>query len=89
MATVVPEWRWRALDVETELNAGRGLALLEAAGKICCMAAGEASAVSQFLVIGLNMRVGVLSARGQRPPASDPEAPMPTRTRHQHATASD
>ena len=51
------------LDVETELNAGRGLALLEAAGDLL-YGAGEASAVSQFLVIGLNMRVGVLSARG-------------------------
>jgi hypothetical protein len=51
------------LDVETELNAGRGLALLEAAGDLL-YGAGQASAAAQFLVIGLNMSVGVLSARG-------------------------
>jgi hypothetical protein len=51
------------LDVETELTAGRGLALLEAAGDLL-YGAGEATAASQFLVIGLNMSVGVLSARG-------------------------
>jgi hypothetical protein len=51
------------LDVETELTAGRGLALLEAAGDLL-YGAGHASAAPQFLVIGLNMSVGVLSARG-------------------------
>lgn len=51
------------LDVETELTAGRGLALLEAAGDLL-YGAGHASEPSQFLVIGLKMGVGVLGARG-------------------------
>jgi hypothetical protein len=51
------------LDVETELSAGRGLALLEAAGDLL-YGAGQATAAPQFLVIGLNMAVGELGARG-------------------------
>jgi len=51
------------LDVETELSAGRGLALLEAAGDLL-YGAGQATTVPQYLLIGLNMGVGLLSARG-------------------------
>ena len=51
------------LDVETELSAGRGLALLEAAGDLL-YGAGQATAAPQFLVIGLTMAVGELGARG-------------------------
>jgi hypothetical protein len=51
------------LDVETELSAGRGLALLEAAGDLL-YGAGQAGSAPLYLVIGLNMGVGLLSARG-------------------------
>ncbi|MGA3157983.1 MAG: hypothetical protein ABSE43_10475 [Steroidobacteraceae bacterium] len=53
------------LDVETELRAGRGLALLEAAGDLL-YGAGQMDAASQFLVIGLNLSVGALSALSAR-----------------------
>jgi hypothetical protein len=49
-------------DVETEVGAGRGLALLEAAGDLI-YGAGAPASEAHFLVIGLNLRPGVLGIR--------------------------
>jgi hypothetical protein len=55
------------LDVETEIRAGRGLALLEAAGDLL-YGAGQMGAAPHFLVIGLNMSSGTRSARSSAHP---------------------
>lgn len=49
-------------DVETEVGAGRGLALLEAAGDLI-YGAGVPPPDAHFLVIGLHLRSGVLGMR--------------------------
>jgi hypothetical protein len=50
------------LDVETELQAGRGVELLEAAGDLI-YGAGRAGAAPEFLLIGLNKSLGALATR--------------------------
>jgi hypothetical protein len=50
-------------DVETEVGAGRAMALLEAAGDLI-HGAGAMGSEPPFLVIGLHLRAGVLTVRG-------------------------